>query len=78
MSGTLGWMEGEKAGWMDEENAGGNDSFDHPLVLIGWTESFHATSNDVDARGCAFRMVWARRAKTAVKATQQKSINGLA
>ena len=78
MSGTVDWMPGENVGWMEEEKVAGNAPSDHELVLIGSAELFHATSNDVEASGSAFRMVWALTPQAAARTTQQKSINSLA
>jgi hypothetical protein len=58
MSGTLGWMVGESAGEREEENVGAIASFDHESVLRGSSDSFQATSNDVDATDCEFGLVW--------------------
>ena len=55
-------MEGEekeREEERDEEKADGKESFDQELALIGSSELFHATSNGLDARESAFRMVWA-------------------
>jgi hypothetical protein len=57
MSGTLGWMVGESAGEREEENVGAIASFDHESVLSS-SDSFQATSNDVEATDCEFGFVW--------------------